>query len=834
MDESNNYNGPLAGLNVIDFGHYYAGPMTAMLLADQGANVIRIVKPGKEELPIQQYRLLNRNKKLLDLDLKTEHGKRTAEFLVEQADVVIENFRPGVMKRLGLDYAGMKKRNPGLVYLSLPGFASTDKKRCHIQAWEGVLSAASCAYIDLSPVRSMLNFPPLYTAVPRCSMYGAIHGASAVMAALLARERCGMGTVIEVPLVEAGLSAYPVSFLQASSINSGDLPDTFKPLVFSPEDKPDCQVDKLEKAQSAMFRSVYPCADGRVLWFLLGDDPRLAEQFCKLLGIDKQVKKEGFVNAGPWEGGLDNNISNSAQLSMRHRQRLNYLISEALQTKTAEQWETILQAGGVPAGLARTREEWLALQPMHSSGVFTKMNDGAAELVVPSRIADCIVPDRTRINRYREPLLLEEGKACELSRNTVHTSQNGVDSLKKGDLLKGLKVLDLANVLAGPTASYVLAQYGAEVIKADSPKGFQHPGLIATMFEPNQGKRSILNDVATEPGLEVYRRLVKWADVVLHNILDDTARRMGATHSQLRAINPNVVSCQLSAFGGSHPGGWEMRKGFDPILQCVTGLMAQYGSTGQPHCHGLTAPNDMIGGYGFAFAALLGVWQQRKHGVAGEVRTSLARITNHYQLPLMISENGRSDWSEPGGQFTVGKNWYQRFYQCRDGWIYVGARDDQVDILAETVTESRVADENSLETAFLENDCNTWLANLETVEIACHYVIGVGDIGKEGARSVTNEAADEVARESYELLRWDRHPLGAPVSFLAPTWVRVGESHSYRRLNTAPRPGEHNKQVLGELGYSEEEIDELARIGVVPDFYPPIGSKDVYLFPSYR
>jgi len=143
MKKVTEYQGPLAGLNVIDFGHYYAGPMASMLLADQGATVVRIVRPGGQELPEQPYRLLNRNKKLVEIDLKTEDGKAQALALIEKADVVIENFRPGVMQRLGLDYASVKKSNPRLIYLSLPGFASTDKARAHIQAWEGVLGAAA-------------------------------------------------------------------------------------------------------------------------------------------------------------------------------------------------------------------------------------------------------------------------------------------------------------------------------------------------------------------------------------------------------------------------------------------------------------------------------------------------------------------------------------------------------------------------------------------------------------------------------------------------------------------------------------------------------------------
>ena len=170
MIQTNEPKGPLAGLNVLDFGHYYAGPAAAMHLADQGANVIRIAKPGDPELPQHQYRVFNRNKKLLTLNLKKAEDKAIAESLIKKADILIENFRPGVMKRLGLDYERVKELNPSLIYLSLPGFASTDKERAHIQAWEGILSAATGIYRDYSMVREKLNYPPLYTPLAHCSM----------------------------------------------------------------------------------------------------------------------------------------------------------------------------------------------------------------------------------------------------------------------------------------------------------------------------------------------------------------------------------------------------------------------------------------------------------------------------------------------------------------------------------------------------------------------------------------------------------------------------------------------------------------------------------------
>ena len=132
----------------------------------------------------------------------------TAKNLIQSADVLIENFRPGVMVRLGLGHDEVTKLNSRLVYLSLPGFASTDLEKRSIRAFEGVIGSASGLYWDLHPEkRRLLGAPPVYTPIPLGSAYGAIHGALSVVLALYAREESGCGEVIEVPLVGAAMSA---------------------------------------------------------------------------------------------------------------------------------------------------------------------------------------------------------------------------------------------------------------------------------------------------------------------------------------------------------------------------------------------------------------------------------------------------------------------------------------------------------------------------------------------------------------------------------------------------------------------------------------------------
>src|SRR3954471_23597324 len=112
----------LEGVRVIDLGQYIAGPMAAMLLGDQGADVIRVDPPGGPRWDTPANATWNRNKRSIVLDLKTEPGRETARKLIASADAVIENFRPGVMDRLGVGAAAMTAANPRLIYCSLPGF----------------------------------------------------------------------------------------------------------------------------------------------------------------------------------------------------------------------------------------------------------------------------------------------------------------------------------------------------------------------------------------------------------------------------------------------------------------------------------------------------------------------------------------------------------------------------------------------------------------------------------------------------------------------------------------------------------------------------------------
>ena len=182
----------LEHIRVIHFGHYIAGPLTGMLLADQGADVIKVDPPGGPRWDTPANATWNRGKRSILLDLKSSSDLDTARKLIQSADVVIENFRPGVMDRLGLGPVAMTDSNPSLIYCSIPGFASDDP-RASMPAYEGIIGAATATYRTSDDSTMTDNSRPRYTAIPIASVYGAFQSSIAITMALNAREKGNLG-----------------------------------------------------------------------------------------------------------------------------------------------------------------------------------------------------------------------------------------------------------------------------------------------------------------------------------------------------------------------------------------------------------------------------------------------------------------------------------------------------------------------------------------------------------------------------------------------------------------------------------------------------------------
>jgi crotonobetainyl-CoA:carnitine CoA-transferase CaiB-like acyl-CoA transferase len=198
---------PLDGVKVLDFGQYLAGPLAAMILADHGADVIRINPPGGPRWDTTLNATLFRGRRdHLTLDLRLSRDRARVLDVISEADILIENFRPGVTSDLGIGPEQCIGRVPRLIYCSLPGFGSDDP-RADQAAWEGVVMAAAGAYrLPGSSMIPGLGGPvpeSVFSALPLGSVFAAIEGVMAVVAALIARERDGLGQRVEVPMSDA-------------------------------------------------------------------------------------------------------------------------------------------------------------------------------------------------------------------------------------------------------------------------------------------------------------------------------------------------------------------------------------------------------------------------------------------------------------------------------------------------------------------------------------------------------------------------------------------------------------------------------------------------------
>ena len=623
MNPARDKQAPLTGIRVVDFGHYIAGPLTGMLLADQGAEVIKVDRPGKPDYDTPANGVFNRGKQRITLDLKDADDLATAVNLIQSADVVIENFRPGVMQRLGLGAEDMTALNPGLVYLSLPGFASTDE-RASIRAFEGIISAAIGQYTDLQSRRA--DLPPVYTPMPLGSTYGAIHGAIAVTLALYAREESGCGDVIGASLVGAAMSAMAVIMLDVAD----------KPMRYGVSSNADQKaLQKQSSSAGSPFSGTFRAGDGQWLYIIAAGHARNSRSLVKALEVYDDLIVEGMVDVPVYENlHLTNNIPDSSHLSREWNLKAREKIEDVLASEPAQHWVDVLTAAGVPCTIQRTARDWLHKSETEEAALTVVVDDPEygpmRQLGVQTWLSK--TPDECAIPRPSRPFV-----------GDVEPKSNGdIAASPASPILKGIRVLDLSNVLAGPASARTLAEYGAEVIKIDPPEPYFGPRISSWFpLEVSPGKRSVILNLKDGAGRAAFMKLVETADVIVHNFRPGVAQNLGIDYDAVKRRKPDIVYLNLTAFNGPRPGPWMNRPGFDPLLQGSTGIQMRYGGEGnRPILHGWASCIDYITGYSATFGAVLALLKRRRSGVpdGGDfVTTSLAQGGQLVQAPFMYA-----------------------------------------------------------------------------------------------------------------------------------------------------------------------------------------------------
>ncbi len=659
--------GALAGIRIVDFGQYIAGPLAAMLLADQGADVVHIDPPGGPRFRTPANATWNRGKRCLTLDLKTPAGYAEALALIAAADVVIENFRPGRMDRVGLGAAAMTARDPRLVYCSLPGFGAGDE-RADLPGWEGVVGAATDMYRPLpggDPDR------PVYLGIPVASNFAAFHAAAACTMALMARERDGLGQCIEVALHDAMFSAIGARGM----------------VLPQPERVP---------LETTGFGN-YACRDGRCVHFA-PVMPRFMGWFAAAAGIE-DWQAEGLFDR--------TRLSDEPALLARLRDRLTALFL----TRDAVAWENLAASAGTPLAVCRTMAEWLDTPHARLSGAVMEVNDPAHGPMLQPGIP-------VRLSRTPGHIRPTGDRAW-----TARAAPTPAPPAADRPALAGLRVLDLTQVWAGPTAARLLAEYGADVIKINSP----HEPVLSHV-DVNRGKRTILLDLATQDGQAVFGRLLDGADVVMQNFSLGVAERLGVGEADIRRRRPDVIYSSVSCYG--YDGPWGARRGYEVQGQAAAGAQAQFGGQGDARRLPYEI-NDYGTGLLAGFATALAVFHRARTGEGQAAEAALAYTATLHQSLYLQSFPGKV-WDEPSGPRATGTRPLHRLYRAQDAWFFLGAREDQHAALGTVAGLGGLPETGdiaaALETRFSMAPAETWVRRLVAAGLGAHCLRPVDEV----------------------------------------------------------------------------------------------------------
>ena len=395
-------------------------------------------------------------------------------------------------------------------------------------------------------------------------------------------------------------------------------------------------------------------------------------------------------------------------------------------------------------------------------------------------------------------------------------------------ILEGIRVLDLTNVLSGPFASQHLALCGAEVIKIENPNGGDlarklgnvpefNKQLMGTSFlAQNSNKKSLTINLKEEDGKTIFRKLAETADVVIENFRPGVMKRLGLSYQQLSEINPGLVYCAISGFGQEGPDA--LKPAYDQIIQGLSGVMSINGDetlnplrAGFPVC-------DTVGGLNAAFAVMAALLHRERSGEGQFIDVSLLDSI----MPLMgwVAANWLIGGKPPvlmgNDNFTAAPS---GTFATRDGYLNIAAnKQEQWESVTEALglpelkTDPRFEERDTrkknrkeltpiLEEKLREKDTAFWVDEFNHRGIPAGAILSMQEALK-APQIEFRETLQDIEEDGIGTLRL--------FNLTAKFDKTPGKVES-----PPPRLSAHTDEILGEIGYSESEINELKKNGVI-------------------
>ncbi|MGD2184992.1 MAG: CoA transferase [Desulfobacterales bacterium] len=310
----------LKKMRILDFTRVLSGPFATMMLGDLGAEVIKIEPPNGDESrswpPILKngvsayFLALNRNKRSIALNLKEERAQNIVLKLAAGADVVVENFTPGVVAKLGIDYETVKKENPAIIYCAISGFGQDGPYRDK-KAYDPIIQGMT----GLMSITGERGGSPVKIGIPITDLSAASHAVSAILAAYISRIETGKGQYIDVSLYDGVISW--LTIMAMDYFATGKAPERWG-------------LDHIHRVPARAFLA----SDGRWVQVTATSDLMYAK-FCRLLGLEELIDDPRFA-------------ANTDRV--RHRDQIMPLFEGKMKEKTSREWLQIFEEAGIPCG----------------------------------------------------------------------------------------------------------------------------------------------------------------------------------------------------------------------------------------------------------------------------------------------------------------------------------------------------------------------------------------------------------------------------------------------------------------------------------------------------
>jgi crotonobetainyl-CoA:carnitine CoA-transferase CaiB-like acyl-CoA transferase len=736
--------GPCAGLNLVEvvagtseLGLGLAGGLPGMMLADLGAEVVRVVDRTPQGLDesLTWGRAWHRDKRIVATDDVDEIGR-----LLAGADVALVYGAEELVEGRGLGFRDLQRTNPGLVY-----------GRCR----------------------------PSRTAAGAVEDYGLLVEAKAGFCTQLAGHREGP-IFVDVRAPGAGaaflLTTSVLALLRRRTISGGGQGGWAETSLYDGMLATlGCMIGRSERAAPEIegywtHGSTYPnflyrCSDDELIQVWFGGKG----MYPKLIDV---------LGDEPSEAGYYQDQATGA-LGVR-----------------AQRWRPIFAT--------RPRDEWI--EELRAVGVACEPVNAPGEA-----LADPHVHTLTRTDQGATDVLL----ATPISVTPVAGPVLPTPPTPRGGLLEGVKVLDFSAFVAGPLAAEVLADLGAEVVKVEPPEGEAMRGAAYALAACQRGKRSLGMNLAAPETRPVVERLIRWADVVLHNFRVGVSERLGIDEATVAELNPGAVYCHAAAFGTTGPR--VKAPGNDALMQALTGFEWANGGEGNDPIGGTWIPLDMTGGWIAATGTLAALYARAATGQGQQAVTSLlgAAMLLHsgvYERDGEIARGPELDGQQTGYgagyriyQGSDGE-WFALVVPHPDAWACLGTV--VYEQLGEYTPLGRSEAETRLERAFATRPAAEWVKELRQHDLLVEPITPTGrDAFRQGILDdPVNRQLGRVA--SYETADWGHFEQIGPL-------LRCGPDADGGPPLMLPAAGEHSVEVLIDLGFTDEEVDALLAAQVV-------------------